>query len=226
MRIFWSIGICLLGVACSKDSPRPPASALLEFPLKNSECTTGESTSLSTTSLVEFRWTAADRAETYELRVTNLTSNNTQTINVAVPSAQLPLIKGAPYSWAVISRTSKVTETATSETWLFYNAGAATTYPPFPADMVSPKQGTNVSKDINNEVLLDWDGADVDNDIAGYTVYFSTSNPPETPVASLASNSSQVRVSVTSQTVYYWRVITTDSQGNSADSGVFEFRVF
>ncbi len=226
MRRVAAIGLSLLLMACGKDSPRPPESALLEFPLKNSECTTGENTSLATTSLVEFRWSPAERAETYELRVRNLSSNISQSLNVPVTSAKLPLIKGAPYSWSVVSRSSKVSETATSETWLFYNAGFETTYPPFPAEIVAPQPGATVAKDINNEVLLTWIGADVDDDIAGYTVFFSTVNPPQTVIASPAANTMQFRVTVTSQTTYYWRVVTTDNEGNSGDSGVFEFRVF
>lgn len=216
-------GLTLLG--CGKDSPDPPEQALLVFPLKNSECTTGVDTGVPTTSLVEFIWAAADRAETYDLRATNLETNITQTISVPVTSAKLTLVKGDPYSWSVTSRTSKVTETATSESWLFYNAGFQTTYAPFPAEIIVPKSGASVIKDINNEVLLDWNGADVDNDIDGFQVFLSTSNPPETLVGSLSPANSQLRISVSAQSVYYWRVVTKDKEGNTSNSGVFEFKV-
>ncbi len=226
MKRFSIVLILLIAFGCGKDSPKPPEGAILLFPLRNSECTTGENTNLANTSLVEFRWSEARGAETYELRATNLEANITQTISVSTTSAKLPLLKGAPYSWTVTSRTSAITQTARSETWLFYNAGFQTTYPPFPAEVIAPKSGASVSKDINNEVLLNWNGADVDNDITGYQVYFSTSNPPENLVASNAASSSQLRVSVSSQTIYYWRVITEDREGNTSDSGVYEFRVF
>lgn len=226
MKLSSILILVLFVVGCSKDSPKPPESPLLLFPLKNSECTTGENTNLANTSLVEFKWSEAKRAETYELRATNLESNITQTISVATTSAKLPITKGAPYSWSVTSRTSTMSQTARSETWLFYNAGAQTTYPPFPAEVITPRSGASVSKDINNEVLLNWNGADVDNDIVGYKLYFSTSNPPQNLIASPAAVTSQFRVSVVSQQVYYWRVITEDREGNTSDSGVYEFRVF
>lgn len=227
MKLFLiSLCCCLMLLGCGKDSPNPPENALLVFPLKNSECTTGVDTGIPTTSLVEFKWAAADRAETYELRATNLETNTTQTISVPVTSAKLTLVKGDPYSWSVTSRNSKVTQTATSETWLFYNAGFQTTYPPFPAEIMVPKSGASVTKDINNEMLLDWNGADVDNDIDGFQVYFSTSNPPENLIGSPSAAISQLRASVSAQTVYYWRIVTKDKEGNTSNSGVFEFRVF
>lgn len=215
-------GLILIGCG-GKDAPKPPESALLVFPLINSECTTGISIS-STTSQVEFQWQAADHVETYELRASNLITNVTQTISTESLSAILPLEKGAPYSWSITSRNSNVSETATSEIWRFYNAGFETTYAPFSAEIIAPNPGTSVLKDINNEVLLDWSGADVDNDIDGYEVYFSNVSPPSSLIASPSFGSTEVKVSVISNTVYYWQVITRDREGNTSNSGIFEFK--
>jgi len=216
-------GVLLIG--CKKKSnPKPPEIATLVFPNKNSECTTGRSLN-QTTSEVEFQWMASNHTETYELRVTNLITNTTQTISTAAISAKLPITKGEPFSWFVRSLNTKVAESAFSETWRFYNAGFQTTYAPFPAEVIAPKSGTSVFKDINNEVTLEWNGADVENDIDGYELYFSTSSPPESLIASPSSDQNSEKVSVISNTTYYWKVVTKDSEGNSSDSGIFIFKI-
>ncbi len=216
-------GVLLIGCK-KKSSPKPPEIVTLVFPNKNSECTTGRDLNQST-SEVEFQWMASNHTETYELRVTNLITNITQTISTAAISAKLPIAKGEPFSWFVRSLNSKVTESAFSETWRFYNAGFQTTYAPFPAEVIAPKNGAAVFKDINNEVTLEWDGADIENDIDGYELYFSTTTPPETLIASPSFEVNSEKVSVISNTNYYWKVITKDSEGNSSDSGIFVFKV-
>ena len=217
------VGVLLIG--CKKKSdPKPPEAAILVFPNKNSECTTGRDLN-ETTSEIEFKWMASDHTESYELRVTNLNTNITQTIITANNSAKLPIAKGEPFSWIVRSRNTKVSETTFSDAWNFYNAGFQTTYAPFPAEVITPKNGTSIFKDINNEVALEWSGADIENDIVGYEVYFSTTNPPETIIASLSSDMNSEKVSVTSDTTYYWKILTMDGEGNISDSGVFTFKV-
>lgn len=222
--VLW-IGLVFLACGGGDDAPKPPQATVLEFPLQNSECTTGISLD-ENTSQVEFRWQVAANTEGYELRATNLNTNVTQTISTTSLAVQLPLEKGAPYSWVIISRQSNTTVTATSSTWQFYNAGSQTTYAPFRAEIIAPKSGASVIRDINNEVTLDWSGADVDNDIEGYEVYLSTSTPPETLVATPSAGISNIKVSIAADEVYYWRVVTTDREGNSSDSGIFDFRLY
>ncbi len=213
-------------MGCGKsDSPKSPEQASLVFPEKNSECTTGQSLS-ETTSRVEFRWQASDHTDSYELRVTNLNTGTTQTAFVETPSASVTIAKGVPYSWVVVSKNSGSPNTAVSEQWFFYNAGSQTNYAPFPAEIVEPQMAANVFKDINNEVTLSWIGADVDNDIANYEVYFSTETPPETLIASPTAGEMDVKVNVASNGIYYWRVVTRDEVGNNSDSGIFDFKVF
>lgn len=225
MRIFSLILVGILVLGCKKkDPPKPPESARLVFPQINSECTAGVSLN-ETTSQVEFQWLAANFAETYELRVTNLNTNITQTISTQSLTATLPLAKGAPFSWFVNTKNSQIAQTTASETWRFYNAGFETTHPPFPPQLLSPKSAESVFKDVNNEVTLDWQGADVDNDLNGYELYFSVETPPLTLIETTAANSTSRKVSVTSNTVYYWRVVAKDNEGNTADSGIFSFKV-
>lgn len=226
MRIFlvFVVGIILIGGCKKKEAPKLPSSALLVYPEENSECTTGIDLG-GTTSEVQLRWQAATNTDTYELRVTNNSTNTVQTITTEALSAKLPLEKGGLYSWSVTTRNTVVQEAASSLVWQFYNSGFQTTYVPFPAKINAPLSGQTVSKDINNEVALDWSGSDIEDDISGYEVYFSTVNPPETLIDSPDSFNTSKKVSVVSGNVYYWKVITKDQEENTSDSGIYEFRV-
>lgn len=222
------VGIALLAflVSCGgDDTPPAPEATNLIFPEENSECTTG--TSLSETfSQVTFRWGAANHTERYALNVVNLETNVPQNLTTTATSASLSIAKGAPFAWTVTSFNSDTDESAVSETWLFYNAGSETTYAPFPAQLVSPESGETVIMDIANEVTLEWAGADVDNDIDTFQVFFSETNPPTTSLSITDASTMQMSVGVTSGVVYYWKVVTTDLEGNTSDSGVFDFKVF
>ncbi len=215
--------IILTILGCGKDDPSPPSAAVLVFPLQNSECTTGVQIS-PTTSEVEFQWQQAANTEMYELRVTNLLDNSTITRTTSNTTSIVQLDRGTPYSWFVTSMNSATQEEPSSATWKFYNAGSETTYAPFPADILSPKSGASVARDTNGEVLLQWDGADVDNDISNYEVFLSEVNPPETLIGSPSVSITQLFTGVNANTVYYWKVITRDREGNTSDSGVYSFR--
>lgn len=223
MRYVVAVWIGLLLISCSKDDPpKPPEAASLTFPEQNSECTTGVEQS-ETTSEVEFRWQAGANTDTYELRVTQLGTSLTQTESTTSTSARVVLQKGTPYSWMVISRNEKTTDAVSSPTWQFYNAGSQTSYAPFPAEIIGPGSGATVVRNSNGEVVLDWSGADVDNDIQGYDIYHDTANPPTNLEGSTLVGSTSLTVTVAPGT-YYWRVVTRDSQGNTSDSGVYSYR--
>ncbi|BDW92695.1 MULTISPECIES: hypothetical protein [Flavobacteriaceae] len=222
------IGLFVLAVfvSCGGDDGPPPApqGAALVFPEENSECTTGTEVNQTSTQ-VTFRWMASSNTERYTLNVVNLNTNVPQNLSTVSTSASLTLAKGTPYSWSVTSQNASSDQVATSETWLFYNAGSQTTYAPFPAQLVHPLSGSTVIKDVANEVLLEWTGADVDNDIESFEVFLSTTNPPTTSVGLANATDMELSVSVESGTVYYWKVVTTDLEGNTSDSGVFDFKV-
>ncbi len=216
------LGFLFLG--CGKDSPNPPETALLSFPLQNSECTTGTSLN-ATTSQVAFIWQTARYTTIYDLKVTNIFTGISVNVSTQALTASLPLLKGIPYKWTVTSRNTSTQEVAVSAEWFFYNAGSETTYAPFPAQIIAPESGTTVTRDINNEITLSWSGADVDNDIQGYSVYLDTLSPPQNLEASPSVSLSSVKASVLPGTIYYWRITTIDREGNTSDSGVYSFRV-
>ncbi len=224
MRFLFVILVSVALLGCKKkEVPKPPDSAQLLFPERSSECTAGRAIN-ETTSEVEFRWQASNNTESYELKVTELATNRSERVNTSSTSGKLTLRKGAAYAWVVTSKNSAVLQTVASETWQFYNAGSESTYAPFPAEIITPKMGATAFRDINNEVELSWRGTDVDNDINGYEVYFSTESPPEALIFSPGANGATLKVAVASNTVYYWIIITKDTEGNSSESGIFEFR--
>ncbi len=225
MRVLTILLLGVLFVGCKKkDPPKPPGKAALVAPAKNSECSPIQSSG-SNSSVVLFSWQAGTNAEIYELRVTNLNTGTVQTKSTKSLSDTLPLEKGAPFSWLVISKNSSVAETVSSDSWFFFNPGSETTYAPFPAEIQEPAMGARVFMDINNQVTLGWTGSDLDNDIVGYELYFSLETPPTTLLASPAPGTTTQKVDVSANMVYYWRVVTKDAEGNSSDTGILDFKV-
>ena len=215
--------LLLLLFACGKDDPKAPEAATLLFPERNSECTTGEDVT-STTSRVEFRWQVSAHTVGYDLEVRNLITNTPEINSTFNNAIAVTLLKGVPYSWRVISKSNETSETATSDTWLFYNAGSQSTYPPFPAQIISPSSGATIQLNGMGEATLSWVGSDVDNDIDTFEVFLDTLSPPVAIKNNLGFTENELSVSLDSDTVYFWRIITTDREGNTSDSGIFSFR--
>lgn len=213
----------ILVMACGKDDPKVPEAALLEFPAQNTECTTGVEVT-SATSRVEFRWRPSANTDVYEVVITDLISNTTQTAATSSTSQGVTILKGRPFSWRVISRSNEINETATSQTWLFYNAGSQTTYAPFPAQVIAPESGATVRLNGVGETTLMWSGADVDADIDSFEIFLDTANPPATSRGTLGSNEDELVVPLDPDRVYFWHIITTDREGNTSDSGIYTFR--
>jgi len=198
-----------------------PGQATLTFPAKNSACTTGVLIS-ATESSITFTWNSSAGTDSYELNIKNLVTGTTATHTS--PTNQLPVIlpRNTPFSWFITSKSNRSTATAQSETWKFYNAGPGTTsHPPFPADNLSPSFGQALPA-TTGAVNLTWASSDPDTDIVAYDVYFGTSATPgvyKSAIADKFLNS----VPIKPGTTYYWKVITKDLQGNTSDSGNYQF---
>lgn len=224
---------CVLLIACGKKEPSKPdssppltslapAAVVLSFPIQNEECTAGIVVS-DTQSAIPFSWNKAEHAEMYEIHVKNLENGSSISQSTVHTSLKLTLRRNTPYSWYIISKTSKSATTTNSATWKFYNSGpGTTTYAPFPAELVSPTMGQSLNG--VEKITLDWTGSDVDEDIVSYDVYFGTTQTP----ALLKENLTESRlkeVSVKPNTMYRWKIITRDAKGNSSESGMFLFSV-
>lgn len=224
--------ICILGLllttSCGsdgEDTPSPPTAPQLSFPENNSECFEGVvSATDPNISEIVFRWERSSNTVSYTIRVRNLLSGRSEfTETTTSTSLGIGLERGVPYSWSVTATGSENTGTAASETWKFFNAGeGVVAHAPFPADLIYPSSGANLNLSGGSSLELRWEGADVDGDITSYEVLLDTQNPP----AQRAGTTSSQRLTVnqlSSGTTYYWRVITTDGEGNSSTSEVSQF---
>ncbi|MDM9631602.1 hypothetical protein [Robiginitalea aurantiaca] len=230
---FLLAGITFLFLSCGGDSngggdgggdpdpiPAPSATSLV-FPDNNSECTEGDVIS-PTQSQVVFQWNASQNTDSYQINLRNLNSGTTSVTSSTGTSSPVLLLRGVPYEWFVVSRANGTSETASSPTWRFFNAGPGiSNYAPFPAQAVAPTRGATLS--TTPTVVLEWSGADVDNDISRYTISFGTENPP--PLLETGITGSTLETNVQSGNTYYWQVATIDSAENVTNSEVFVFRV-
>lgn len=201
------------------EPEKEPQIAALIYPENNTKCNEGTIIS-QTQSKVTFRWEAAAYANRYVLVITNLNDNSIDETLVSTNYLEVTLLRGTPYSWYVISKSTSSKATAKSETWRVYNAGVSTeNYAPFPAELVSPMMGATTNTFLN----LSWKGSDVDNDITEYEIYLDKSNPPNTSIGT--TTNTKVAVSdLDGESIYYWKIITYDNYGNNSESQVFEFR--
>ena len=210
------------------SAPQPPGKATLTAPANNKVCETGTSIS-DTQSNVDFSWSASANTSTYDLKIINLEANTVINKNgLTTTNTTVALNKGAPYSWQITSKNSQTTQTAASDTWKFYLAGASgeTSYAPFPADLKSPGSGTTASVDSEGKVKLVWEGSDPDTETSNlkYTVYFDTTDGKQDPSDDHKDLTSQELEVEVESGIYYWRVKTTDGS-NVSYSIVYSFRV-
>nr|WP_294943865.1 hypothetical protein [uncultured Mucilaginibacter sp.] len=225
MRLYrFILLVAILNIGCGKKADNvtipPPAKAELLLPASNSACTTGIAVS-DAESTVTFNWAVAEHTNSYELYIKNLLTGVLSKHLSTTNEAKVTLLKSTPYSWYVISASAKVTETAQSDTWKFYNSGPGVlSYAPFPAVIKAPLYNQVIS---SATVDLSWAGSSVENNIAGYDIYLSSN------VNTLALQKSDVKdlflvnIAVNPNTVYYWKVITKDAHGNKSDSGIYQF---
>ncbi|XLS29514.1 hypothetical protein ACJD0Z_01545 [Flavobacteriaceae bacterium M23B6Z8] len=230
IQLVYTTAIAIAFISCgggggsdTEPAPQvnPPSSATLIFPEDNTECNEGTVIS-DTQSTVTFRWNVSDNTDSYTVNVKNLRTNSTTTQNASTNQADITILRGVPYSWSVVSRANGASQTATSQTWKFYNAGLPVeSYTPFPAEAVSPTNGADVDAS-SGSVVLEWEGEDIDNDIQNYDVFFGTDNPPSNNISTVTASS--LSVDITAGTIYYWSIITRDSEGNTSNSEIFQFR--
>ncbi|WP_297707148.1 hypothetical protein [uncultured Eudoraea sp.] len=200
-----------------------PTAVTLVFPYEDSLCNEGTNVT-ETESTVLFEWQPSDHTDTYALQLKNLSSGITTSHDTSNTELAIVISRATPYEWYVISQSNTVGETAQSQTWKFYNAGEGVqTYAPFPAEIIYPLMAQIIST-TESQIYLKWKGTDVDDDIIGYDVYFGTTEQPDIFVSGHDSGILN-DVPVATNTIYYWKVVTKDSEGNSSDSGLFQFKI-
>lgn len=219
--------IILFGVLTScggSDAPVPtPGKSLLIAPASNATCENGTNSS-AIQSTVTFSWNSASDAKTYDLKIVNLNTQEAITqLGITTTAKDVTLTRGVPYSWTITSKNTGSTTTM-SDTWKFYLAGnGVTNYAPFPASAVSPLPGVVVTP-TNGNVTLTWETSDVEGSALTYTLYFDTIDGKQTPLdANKNLTTKSKAVAVNSNTVYYWRVVTSDGT-NTSTSVVYTFK--
>jgi len=221
------IGILILQlIGCAKEPvPVDPGVAILLSPANDQTCLDGSSIN-DTQSNVDFSWSAATDALSYEVVVTNLLAQSTQTFTSSTNQTTIALTKAEPYSWIVRSIGEEVSIPTESTQWKFYLAGNATVnYAPFPAELISPRSGANVTPDINNLINLNWTASDVDQDLIRFEVYLDQTDATTlNNEIEYASQETIVEVEVENNKTYYWKIIAIDANGNQSSSGVYAFR--
>ena len=221
------IGILILQlIGCAKEPvPVDPGVAILLSPANDQTCLDGSSIN-DTQSNVDFSWSAATDALSYEVVVTNLLAQSTQTFTSSTNQTTIALPKAEPYSWIVRSIGEEGSIPTESTQWKFYLAGNATVnYAPFPAELISPRSGANVTPDINNLINLNWTASDVDQDLIRFEVYLDQTDATTlNNEIEYASQETIVEVEVENNKTYYWKIIAIDANGNQSSSGVYAFR--
>jgi len=227
--IFYSSLVMLFMVACSKDNPEPtpnpptptinaPGKATLKSPANNQACE-----ELNSAGQVSFSWEASSDTKRYDLTITNL---NTQGVsnqnNITATSTAVSLAKGVPYSWSVTSRNDG-SQSSTSTTWQFYLAGdGEVNYAPFPATVISPIPG-NVIEPTNDLITLSWSGVDPDQEPLTYTIELDTIDGLQGIAVIENTADTSTQLSLEADTIYYWRIISSDGT-NSSTSIVYSFK--
>ena len=223
---FTSFILVLLLVHCQKtEQPADPGVANLISPVDKETCLDGVSIN-DTQSNVTFEWGTATDALSYELEIANLLTQSTQVFTSDTNELSIALSKAEPYSWSVRSIGETGTAPSVSDPWKFYLAGdAVVNYAPFPAELITPRSGANTTPDINNLVILRWAADDVDNDLNRFEVYLDAIDGTtlNQEIAYLAQET-QLEVEVENNTVYYWKIVAIDLNGNQSSSGVYTFR--
>jgi len=213
-------------VHCQKtELPADPGVANLISPVDKETCLDGVSIN-DTQSNVNFVWGTATGALSYELEIANLLTQSTQLYSSDTNELSIALSKAEPYSWSVRSIGETGTTASVSDPWKFYLAGdAVVNYAPFPAELITPRSGANTTPDINNLVILRWTADDVDDDLNRFEVYLDTTDGTTlNQEIAYQAQETQLEVEVENNTVYYWKIVAIDLNGNQSSSGVYTFR--
>ena len=220
-------GLIVLLNSCTPEEPIPlnPSAPNLISPANEETCLDGISINDSQSN-VEFRWSSAANTISYELVVTNLLTQSSQIFPSTSNQTTVALSKSEPYNWSVKSFGEVGSVPSQSIQWKFYLAGdAIVNYAPFPAELISPQSGANISPDINNLVTLIWNASDVDGDLSEFEIYLDE-NDASTLNSTLEYQTEEesIEVEVKNNTTYYWKIIAIDNNKNQSSSGVYAFR--
>ena len=211
-----------LVMACEKEVIITPDPPLLIGPINNDSCTS-ETIISSQKSQVNFRWQAALNADEYELVVRDIQTNLDIQLNTFRIYNPVVLDRGKQYSWWVISKYNKDQTFSKSRIWTFYLEGPQkSSHFPFPANLLNPKSNEQISLN-DGKYTFRWESIDLDKDIIEYDFYIGI-DPVELTLLAERLSLNSIELSLNPNQLYYWKVITRDSEGNVSSSPVEGFK--
>ncbi len=127
----------------------------------------------------------------------------------------LPTLQSATtYYWRVVAGDSygNTTESPVNEFTSWINDPPVITllHPP------------DLASDITPEIMLTWTASDDENDSIAFDMFFGVNDPP-TELQSAYKDTFWILTGLSENATYYWRVIATDSYGNTTESELFSF---
>ncbi|MES2763411.1 MAG: T9SS type A sorting domain-containing protein [Bacteroidota bacterium] len=133
------------------------------------------------------------------------------------------LTAGTTYAWRIVPRNGTLTATGCS-TFSF----TATASPPnCISGAITPVDGSTMPCPLTATTNLTWTAptASCGNAATGYSLFVGTNNPPTNMVNGTAvGNVTSYSVSgLSSNTVYYWRVVPTNSAGSASGCSTYTF---
>jgi len=216
------IFIVFLVMACEKEVIITPDPPLLIGPINNDSCTS-ETIISSQKSQVNFRWQAALNADEYELVVRDIQTNLDIQLNTFRIYNPVVLDRGKQYSWWVISKYNANQTFSKSRIWTFYLEGPQkSSHFPFPANLLNPKSNEQISLN-DGKYTFRWESIDLDKDIIEYDFYLGI-DPVELTLLAERLSLNSIELSLNPNQLYYWKVITRDSEGNVSSSPVEGFK--
>jgi formylglycine-generating enzyme required for sulfatase activity len=95
--------------------------------------------------------------------------------------------------------------------------------PNSPPAVPSSPSPANAATSVSISPTLSWTCSDSDGDVLSYDVFFSTSNPPTTQVATAQVGTILPRAGLANSRTYYWKVNVKDSKGAGTSGTVWSF---
>gem|GEM_PF-2122524 len=124
------------------------------------------------------------------------------------------------YYWKIVAKDSRG-ESTTGVVWNFKTELSPNNPPVTPSN---PSPASNLTTLQPITVSLSWSCSDPDGDAVTYNVYFGTNSSPTTIVSANQTAKNFLPAGLTTNTIYYWKIVAKDSRGGSTTGPVWQFK--
>ena len=206
---------CVDGSCNTEECPFCPDAAALVYPINNQACEPGAILGNNQATVV-LEWQYAEKADQYEVTITNQASQSTQTFSgLTSNQKEVTLERAQAYTWSVTSFNQRANITQTSDVYQFYLQGEGTAnYAPFAPTLLTPESGKSIDA---GDTLFSWEASDLDGDTLDYTLYVDTIDGKQTPPAAQTGlSASSMTLTLEAGRQYFFRVEATDGVNTSS----------